>query len=323
MSAKRVVLLAREGAARSRSEDALKQAGVALAAVLDPVDVEVERIASTQPDVLFIVLDPVVEVAMDRFDALFNDPNIELFFDDADVASKRDGWEFSRWVRHLAAKLNGHQDVLPAAPAQIGTLVDEVQALSMKLAELPLPMHVHDAPSGKQEGGAVVIVGGVGGPDAVRQLLASLPASFPQPVVLRQKIAGGQYDRLVRQMQRATQLQVVLGNIGDALLHGVVYVLADGQDIAADDGQLKVAAAAGEPRFAALKASETALLLLSGADPALLDSAMTLRWSGAMVYGQSPENCFDPSTSQALLARGGEVRGLAAMSRQLLERWSS
>ncbi len=323
MSAKRVVLLAREGAARLRSEDALKQAGVALVAVVDPTEVTAEEILGSQPDVLFITLDPVVEAAMDRFDSLFNSPSVALFFDDADVASKRDGWEFSRWVRHLAAKLNGHHDVLPAAPAQVGTIVEEVQALNMKLAELPLPMHTHDVAHIKQGGGAVVIVGGVGGPDAVRQLLVNLPASFPQPVVLRQKIAGGQYDRLVRQMQRATQLQVVLGHVGDVLQNGVVYVLADAQDIAVADARLQVVETAGEPCFSELQANETALILLSGADPALLDTAMSLRWAGAMVYGQSPENCFDPSTSQALLARGGEVRGLAAMSRQLLERWSS
>src|SRR5690606_31697527 len=29
------------------------------------------------------------------------------------VAAKREGWDAARWVRHLAAKLGGHQDVLP------------------------------------------------------------------------------------------------------------------------------------------------------------------------------------------------------------------
>ena len=63
------------------------------------------------------------------------------------------------------------------------------------------------------------------------------------------------------------------------------------------------------------------MLLLSGADIALVDPALSLRLGGALVYGQAPENCFDPATSKLLVARGGEARSLAEISRSLLQRW--
>src|SRR5690606_8956386 len=51
--------------------------------------------------------------------------------------------------------------------------------------------------------GAVVVLAGIGGPDAVRQFLGALPETFPRPVLMRQRLDGGRHDRLVRQLQRA------------------------------------------------------------------------------------------------------------------------
>jgi chemosensory pili system protein ChpB (putative protein-glutamate methylesterase) len=169
--------------------------------------------------------------------------------------------------------------------------------------------------------GAVVITAGIGGPDAVRQLLGGLPASFPRPVVLRQRIEGGQYDKLVRQMQRAAQMPVVLAQAGDVLQPGTVHVLPDGLDVQAAPAGLVFAPTDGEPAYAALRAEDSALLLLSGADVALVDQAMAMRWAGGWVAGQSAEQCFDPSASNALVARGGEALGLAQLAQKLLQRW--
>ena len=41
------------------------------------------------------------------------DPAIAVIFDEADLAARREGWDAARWVRHLAAKLHRHADVLP------------------------------------------------------------------------------------------------------------------------------------------------------------------------------------------------------------------
>ena len=100
---------------------------------------------------------------------------------------------------------------------------------------------------------------------------------------------------------------------------GHVYVMPDTLGLRADAAG--VAFAEGDPGIAALRQADSALLLLSGADPALVDAAMSMRWAGGLVLGQSTENCFDPAASDALVARGGEALGLAELSRQLLDRW--
>ncbi|MFT4180227.1 MAG: chemotaxis protein CheB [Thermomonas sp.] len=323
MTRKRVVVLARAGAARERTEAAVAQAGAELAASLDAATAGEADIRAASPDALLIVLDPVAEQALDRLDALLADPSIDVMFDDADIAARRDGWEAARWARHLAAKLHGHDDVLPQtnrvdAADSNAAFLDDMARLSVEVAALP------DVPAARTaitRQGAVVLAAGIGGPDAVRQLLGGLPAGFPRPVLLCQHIEGGQYDKLVRQMQRATQMQVVLAQAGDVLQAGTVHVMPPGLDVQdGADGFIFVESAQA-PTFAALPQADSALLLLSGADAALVDPALSMRWAGGLVLGQSAENCFDPAASNALVARGGEAYTLAALSRKLLERW--
>ena len=329
---KRVVLLTRPGIARERTEAAIAAAGAEVAAVLDPGTASEDDVRSVAPDVVLVILDPVVEQALQKFDGVLGDPALDIMFEDADVAAKREGWEAARWARHLAAKLYGHADVLPRAKAAhtdeplAAPDVDaatgfnaEMEALQKQVAAMPELSRGSAAAPGKS--GAVVIAAGIGGPDAVRQLLGALPAGFPRPIVLRQRIEGGQYEKLVRQMQRATSLPVVLAQPGDPLLAGTVHVMPDGLDVQAAPAGLMFAPAEGQPAFAALAAADSALLLLSGADPALVDRALSLSMGGGLALGQSQENCFDPATSNALVARGGEALGLAKLPLQLLARW--
>ena len=328
MNRKRVVVLARAGAARERTEAAIVQAGADVAALLDPATASEADVLAAAPDVLLVILDPVVEQALDKFDGVLGDPALEILFDDADVAAKRDAWETARWARHLQAKLHGHDDVLP--PVREAAVMDtpdepvgfqaEMEALSVQVAAMP-DVPQSRPPASSVALGAVVICAGVGGPDAVRQLLGGLPPSFPRPIVLRQRIEGGQYDKLVRQMQRAAQMRVALAQAGDALQAGTVHVLPDGLDIQAAPAGLVFAPCNGEPSYASLRAEDSALFLLSGADVALVDLAMTMRWTGGLVAGQSAEQCFDPAASNALVARGGEALGLVQLAQKLLHRW--
>ncbi|HSD16974.1 MAG TPA: chemotaxis protein CheB [Thermomonas sp.] len=330
MSRKRVVVLSRAGSARDRTEAAIVQAGADVAALLDPATASEADVRNATPDVLLVILDAQVEQALEKFDDVLGDPALEILFDDADVAAKRDGWETARWARHLQAKLHGHDDVLPPArdAAAAPAVADgdppgfqaEMEALSLQVAAMPDVPQARP-PASSTAIGAVVIVAGIGGPDAVRQLLGGLPPGFPRPVVLRQRIEGGQYDKLVRQMQRAAQMQVVLAQAGDVLQAGTVHVLPDGLDIQAAPAGLVFAPTDGEPAYAALRAEDSALLLLSGADVALVDQAMAMRWAGGLVAGQSADHCFDPAASNALVARGGEALGLAQLAQKLLQRW--
>ena len=329
---KRVVVLTRPGSARERTGAAIAEAGADVVAVLDPAVATEAEVRDAKPDAVLVILDPATEQALQKFDGVLGDPGLEIMFEDAEVAAKREGWEAARWARHLGAKLYGHGDVLPrakgASPAsdsnqrggnQDARFRQEMEALQRQVAAMPDVPRARVADAAKT--GAVVIAAGVGGPDAVRQLLGGLPAGFPRPVLLRQRIEGGQYDKLVRQMQRATQLPVALAQPGDPLQAGTVHVLADGIDVQDAPAGLMFAAIDGQPSFAALVPGDSALLLLSGADPALVDRALALSLAGGLALGQSPDNCFDPAASNALVARGGAALGLAGLPLKLLQRW--
>ena len=329
---KRVVVLTRPGSARERTGAAIAEAGADVVAVLDPAVATEAEVRDAKPDAVLVILDPATEQALQKFDGVLGDPGLEIMFEDAEVAAKREGWEAARWARHLGAKLYGHGDVLPrakgASPAsdsnkrggnQDARFRQEMEALQRQVAAMPDVPRARVADAAKT--GAVVIAAGVGGPDAVRQLLGGLPAGFPRPVLLRQRIEGGQYDKLVRQMQRATQLPVALAQPGDPLQAGTVHVLADGIDVQDAPAGLVFAAIDGQPSFVALVPGDSALLLLSGADPALVDRALALSLAGGLALGQSPDNCFDPAASNALVARGGAALGLAGLPLKLLQRW--
>lgn len=169
--------------------------------------------------------------------------------------------------------------------------------------------------------GALLLFAGIGGPDAVRRVLAELPDSFPQPVLLHLRLDGGRYDNLVRQLERISPMPVALAAAGQPALAGHVYVVPD---------EVAARAVAGGVRFEAgqtdvpallrnLPARRTAALLLSGSDPAHVGVALEMAALGAYVAGQSPQGCYDPAASKALMLRGGITGAPAELAAGVIE----
>lgn len=171
-----------------------------------------------------------------------------------------------------------------------------------------------------QANGAVLVMAGIGGPDAVRQLLAALPVDFPRPVLVQQHLDGGRYDKLVAQMQRATALPVKVAEPRAPAIAGVVYILPAGIGVSVDDTGIQFSDD-GADVLAALPSADSALLLLSGSDPALIDAVMNHSWAGALVLGQAPDGCYDAAAPSVLAARGGDCGPPAELARRLSERW--
>ena len=219
----------------------------------------------------------------------------------------------------------------PLPPISIGTADDGAGQASddgpfrHDLADLErriASMELVDAPASRgpeQARGAVLVLAGIGGPDAVRQLLAGIPEGFSRPVLVCQRLDGGRYDRLVQQMARATSLPVQLAEAGTMASAGQVYIVAPEVGVAETADGLKFTADAG--LLAALPPSDSAVLLLSGSDPADVDTALAHAARGALVAGQSPEGCYDAAAPGALIARGGSAGSPADLVRQLLKRW--
>lgn len=198
----------------------------------------------------------------------------------------------------------------PAAPPAANALAD----LEHRIASLSLVEHV------EPRSGAVLLVAGLGGPDAVRQVLGALPEGFPRPVLVQQRLDGGRYDRLVTQLQRATSLPVDLADPGADARPGVVYVLPDGVGLQSGPDGLRFDDA--DP-LDALPPADSAVLLLSGADASLATRLAANTWSQAFVAGQSAEGCYDATASNALAERGRPTASPADLARQLAERWAA
>ena len=137
--------------------------------------------------------------------------------------------------------------------------------------------------------GTIVLLAGLGGPDAVRQFLGALPGDFAPTVFVHQQLDGARHDKLLRQMQRATTLPLLLAEAGLAPEPGHVYLVP---------GDIGVVAGGDGPRFAEgahafsqLTPGDNAIVALSGTDPALVEAIMAQSWAGALVLAQLPSGC--------------------------------
>ncbi|GAB2608824.1 chemotaxis protein CheB [Novilysobacter erysipheiresistens] len=172
----------------------------------------------------------------------------------------------------------------------------------------------------EQAHGAVLVLAGIGGPDAVRQLLGALSPDFPRPVLVQQRLDGARYDKLVAQMQRATSLPVNLAEPGEVAQAGSIYILP--AEVGIDVGNAGIRFNQGGDPLAALPSADSAVLLLSGSDPEQVDAAMKHSWAGAVVAGQAADGCYDAAASNALAARGGDTAPAIELAQRLTERWS-
>ncbi|PZT21166.1 chemotaxis protein [Stenotrophomonas maltophilia] len=424
-----VALLARPGAARERLREALAHADVQLVLEDDPNGLEPQVLQAADPQFVVIALEAAIEDALERLEAALSAPGLTLVFDEAELAARRDGWEAQRWGRHLAAKLHGHQQVLPPgaeeepslqlepghpapAPApqeealrthleQALSWADDVPAdglysppadlhepiaLEQALAALqpivPEPLDPPSAPQALAEPAApatppvsfdhtawslveesieapvsaeavapvvapqpsfdtdhlslvdldaaapagaraasLLVLAGIGGPDALRRLLGALPASLSVPVLVHMRLDGGRYGNLVKQMSRVSPLPVQLAEAGQHAVPGEVHVLADDIGVRAASDGLHFQSDANGISLASLPAEHTALVLLSGADLAHVGPALDLAAAGAWVAGQVGEGCYDPAAATAVVAAGMVAGEPQELAQAIAARW--
>lgn len=572
-TAPRVALLARAGDACERIADALREAGAEVVLVADPMQAVPAQVRQAQPQAVLVALEPAIEDAIERFEDVLADPDYMVIFEEAEQAAQRAGWDAARWLRHLAAKLHRHSDVLPAgaetpdevqltdtplpppaarvdldeaivaftdeaqqradtvppdtldglaeaaapapgavaevdgawtiddmplrledidlgadaplaledmdaggdvplrladvdagedalapgigfelppaaapgsdseypqaaddgssgldmatldfdslslslsldagddleleelsfdverfsragqaedapagieeflaqaakahadaepgavpgeagdvapvdpapapasdpAPARAATGLDfsglslvaddEMPAVSVAAPAKPTPSFDLDAlgaglslvdPDSYGHGkppGLVLIEAGLGGPDAVRQLLAALPPAFPRPILIRLPLEGGRYDRLVKQMTRATSAPVGVAEPGERVVAGHIHFVPPGLGLRSAGAGWVFDAAQPLDAGALLPAGDSAVLFLSGADCALVSTVCAGGWNG-LVLAQTPDQgCYDPAAASAAIEAGATHGNPADLAAMLLDRW--
>lgn len=172
--------------------------------------------------------------------------------------------------------------------------------------------------------GVVLIEAGLGGPDPARQLLSSIPADFPAAILVRLHLQGGRYDRLVAQMERASSLPVTLATSGAIANPGTIHFMPDGLGVEpAGGGRLRFVPedSGAATIFAALPPGDSAIVFLSGSDPALVDAAMAAIATGTLVAAQTPEDCYDGAACAVLRSRGATSGLPMELAGRLAARW--
>lgn len=213
----------------------------------------------------------------------------------------------------------------PLPPPLPHEVVAPVVAVATPAASPGLMLELESLHATSAEGtgvrGAVLLFAGIGGPDAVRKVLAELPEDLPRPVLVQVRLDGGRYDNLVKQMERASTLPVQLAKEGEVARAGHVYVLPNDVSINLVEGVVHFAE--GEllldGLIASLPPAESVVLLLSGSDPAYVDAALALAGQGGLALGQLPQGCYDPAASRALQAKGGTVAAPDELATRLVE----
>ena len=189
--------------------------------------------------------------------------------------------------------------------------------------DAPAPAAAARAPAGKPAAGAgvVLILAGLGGPDAVRQLLSTLPDRLAVPVLLYQHLEVGKHERLVEQLAKISKLPVVLARDGDVPEAGKVALLPGGMTALANGGGLKFAPGSLSQLISALPPAESMVIVLSGADAQLVPMILSVKDGGGIVLAQDPEVCFDAAAADAMRKEGAAVYPALGLAKQVATRW--
>ena len=169
--------------------------------------------------------------------------------------------------------------------------------------------------------GAVIILAGLGGPDAVRQLLSSLPEKLAVPVLLYQHLEVGKHERLVEQLAKISRLPVVLACEGAVPEAGKVTLLPAGLTAIANGNSLYFTPGTLSQLIAALPAQESMIIVLSGAEVQLVPMILSVKEEGGLVLAQDPEVCFDAAAAEAMRREGVAVYPALGLARQIAARW--
>lgn len=111
-----VALLGRSDNARDSLRRSLEELGAEVVFEGDPAGIEPAQVLQQSPRVVVVNLASGVEDDIDHLQSVFDDPAVNVVFNEADVSSQLAGWDLARWARHLASKITGNAVTNPPPP---------------------------------------------------------------------------------------------------------------------------------------------------------------------------------------------------------------
>jgi two-component system, chemotaxis family, protein-glutamate methylesterase/glutaminase len=177
----------------------------------------------------------------------------------------------------------------------------------------------------------VALVASLGGLEALSEVLAALPPSFPAAVVVMQHVESGRVSRLPEILQMRTALPVRTAADGDTLFAGTVYVAPSGRHLGIRDGRTLALTDTAPVNFsrpsadvlldslAAAGAPVVAVVLTGRGEDGAAGSVL-VRDSGGTVLAQDRGTSADFGMPGAAVAAGGvsEVLPLDAIAPRLV-----
>lgn len=176
-------------------------------------------------DVLLLDVAERAEHDDELLEQLLNETAVPIIFNDVSALTFNEPTVLARWYGKLLAKiadLTGSMQSESLLPAQDPG------------AELDMDLHWQSAVQAGQTGmlegqsdlarHVWVLGASLGGPEALKQFLAALPADLPVAFVVAQHLGAGFMDLLASQLDRVTGLQVMPARVGHVLRHRQVVI---------------------------------------------------------------------------------------------------
>jgi chemosensory pili system protein ChpB (putative protein-glutamate methylesterase) len=280
----------------------------ALAAQLDEFEKNDSRVAAQDPDFGAFESKDAAKLLQDSIDATKNKATV-IAKEAAPVMPKFDAASLS--LVDLDAEI----------PVEKAAVVAATSAL-LKKSKFSLEAIEGEEPGEKplSDVGAILILAGMGGPDAVRQLLKALPETLNVPVLLYQHLEVGKHDRLVAQLQKVSNLPVYLAVQGQTAEAGQVAVLSVGIGVDLVNDELFFGGADTQQELVAtLPAKHSVVFVLSGAAYETAAEAAYVQSQGGLALAQDPSNCFEPAAAEALVKLGGKTADIPALASMVVE----
>ena len=148
-----------------------------------------------------------------------------------------------------------------------------------------------------------VLGASIGGPEAVREFLAALPADIPALFLLAQHMGADFMDLMVQQVARATSLPVVTVADGDFVTHGQVVVVPLNERVQLDaTGNVRLSDPAEVSPYspsidrvmnevADRFGSAAGAIVFSGMAHDAIEGAVYMRERGGTIWVQDPATC--------------------------------
>lgn len=250
----------------------------------------------------------------------------------ADEQEAADGPRLS-FGRELSLVMDDADGDVQAADSSGAPAPASAAAATMSFDELAAAFELEDVGSEDGEetpaaeapvGGLVVLLAGMGGPDALRQLLSALPKRIPVPVVVWQQLNAGTHDRLASQLSKTGKVETALAAIGEPLRAGRVYILPPGVGVDCREGLQFVADPASPANL--LKAlaplgDSATVVALSGTEGTWLADSESWVAQGGRLLAQSPATCFEASACESLVKQGVVDAAPADLAIRALGKW--